>query len=298
MPSWEVYRLSCEPTSKERRELGIESPVVITDDFMREIGKTVNAELSRNPNEIGELGIFTVVIEGYWYFNGKPVVFIDTADLVRGLYETNYRIDFNSIRLPFDVVSFSFPDDVEIEGMKLPPVIFNRVATSSGATRITSIIREKFGACSMVSVCNQEHLEHALEGRPDDTVPIKEDYKISLTDKEARLHSIMFRLCVGLSTYMSVFPQSLRKGFPEAMRTRDSRIYKIDFDRVSPVTLGLHEQFRNSPSAHFRSGHFRTLVDDRYRRNPDGTYRTVWVSEAYVAGHIDPHTVVEDKKEE
>lgn len=294
MPSWKVYRPTFDPTSKERRELDIE-PFDIDDDFVRNLINNVSKEFVTNPQLRGELGVANVFIEGSWYFQGKPVIFLESADLVRGLWETNYKIDFDSICLPMNVLSFSFPDDVEIEGMKLPPVIFHKMPTLDGGIRVSSVVRERFSYGQVTTICNQEHLERVMKYEDLAEIP-RTDFEVQFNEKDSKLHAVLFRLCIGICSYISAFPGCLRKGLPEAINYRDSRILLAELNRVSPVTLGLHERFRQSPSAHFRAGHFRTLRDDKYKRNPDGTYRTVWVSEAYVAGKIDAYTATEKEK--
>lgn len=226
MPSWNAYRLSCDPTKKEREEHGIDSPVEIDDDFMKRVKVNIEEELKKDRDNPYSIEFFTAFIENYWYFTGKPVVFVESSGLVDILLSTEYKSSFEDIRLPVGAVSFSFPDDTKINGIKVPPVIFSKMITNGGATTFFLIVRECFGKCKMMGISNQRQLEQLFSTFVDG-------------NDEVGLNCELFKLCVRLCTYISAFPKSMRNGFPCMMKSRDSRIFQIDFNKIPPATLSI-----------------------------------------------------------
>jgi hypothetical protein len=259
--------------------------VEITQDFVAGVVESAVTEALGSPED-GELriGIMSLLAESIWFTSGKPVVFLENSSLVQGLYDTSYRIDFDSFNLPINPVSFSFPENCIIDGFKLPPILLHQ---SDGL--IISSVREDFGSCRTVVFNDQPTLDKAL--RSHESVKYQGEYAIAFTEEESKIHSILLKVCLGSVAYMLAFPDCIRKGLPSGMKDRDARIISNTVNKKNTSTLVLHKRFASSTSAHFRTGHFRTLRDERFKRNPDGSCRIVWVTDTYVSGKIEPYTL-------
>ena len=97
---------------------------------------------------------------------------------------------------------------------------------------------------------------------------------------------VCFRLGFTITLYCNAFPGSLVQGLPQTVLA-----FKQHMQNVHHL-IGT-DVFRTSPSAHLRSGHFRTLGHERFKRNPDGSVRVVFVHPCIVNAEIDPYTLEE-----
>lgn len=321
MGTWSTYRFTFDPTSKERRE-GIPDPGPINDAYIRNrilpaLYTLIQNRQSSPETALGQrLGIWGFLSEVGWYRKGKPVLFLESQELINLIYSATYDIDFEHVCLPGDILGFSFPEGARLDGVTLEPCILHRVREVGGdthesigikdileqqnvldlkkdGTRISCTLREGFMSHRVGVMINQEHLDAALNPHPDPNNP---DFPSEFSDYEAKQFSVILRLVLGTCAYISAFPECLVSGFPKTMQSRNARILTKDLTRTKPVTLKLHPRLVGSPGAHSRVGHFRTLRDDKFKRNPDGTYRVVYVSETFVKGRakdVDPKTVKE-----
>lgn len=308
MPSWPLYRLAFQPTSKERKEC---NPVPFPENeneriaFMSEIFRELaEANFKRALKQTGEdeailihesLACVGAVAERDWLAAGRPVIFAESSELVEKLWNCNYALDFDGICLPGEVLSFSFPDDAEIEGFKLPPCIFHRTDISaehspSGKeyTNYSIIVRGEYGQYEVASIAKQEHLDKVLKGELTPNLGVGEE---NLNDKEARRMAILCRIIIALSAYISAFPEAMRPGFP-TMKERLLKPLQSVLVRACPIVLTQVQKFREVLVGGFRSAHFKTLRDPRFKRNPDGSYKSLFI-ETYFAGgkSVDPSTV-------
>lgn len=96
------------------------------------------------------------------------------------------------------------------------------------------------------------------------------------------------QLVFGLLTYMQAFPHLIRSGVPNSMKNRNLRF----FGTAKGFSIALHPKIKASPTAHYRSGCWRCLGHERFKRNPDGSVRVIYVNSCIV-GDLTPYTVEE-----
>lgn len=106
-------------------------------------------------------------------------------------------------------------------------------------------------------------------------------------------HERYRRLIFGLFIYRHAHPEMISDGFPEDMKERCARICRKGL--VGARVLSATDKIRQAPSAHWRTGHYRSLRHERYARNDDGTIRVIWIDGTEVAGK--PKTVAVATKE-
>ena len=317
MSTWSTYRFTFDPTSKERKA-GIPDPGPIDDAYIRNKMLPALYALIRNRQESPEsalgqrLGIWGFISEIGWYRKGKPVLFLESQELIDLIYSATYDIDFEHVCLPGDIMSFSFPEGSRLEGVTLEPCILHRVreegnnnheslsikdiieqqdviVLNPSSTRISCTFREGFMNHRAGVMTCQAHLDAALNPKPENP-----NFPSEFSDYEARQFSVTLRLVLGTCAYISAFPECLTPGFPKNMQSRNERLLSKELTRTKPVTLKMHHRFTGSPSAHPRVAHFRTLKDDRYKRNPDNTYKVIFIDKTFVKGRakdVDPKTI-------
>jgi hypothetical protein len=314
MPTWPIYRLSINANGKEKK-----AGMISVDGSDEEICQSLNAiyrrvamgQMELENQKAAEAGLDIVEFheplacvalsaELAWVRRGRPTLFIESASLIRTLYECSYNIGFDGICLPGNILSFSFPDNLVVDGVKIPPCLFFRSAIPAENSvdgvpvqRIAVSIREGYGQHQVSTIINQQQLQLILDGNTADIVQCAgED---PLDPDEVKRMSTIFRVLLALSSYLSCFPEALKPGLP-GMKMRCQKFIAGQLDKVPPITITQVDKFRNCPDGHFRRSHFRTLYDTRYKRNPDGSYRTVFVSPSFIGGkNLDPSTIEELK---
>lgn len=309
---WPVYRFGLEATSKERHEgsPSVEVTPKLLSEALREImfNDMLQSQQAQQATEKDyvhheSMGFLALLAERDWLVSGKPTLFVESAELVQQIYACGVKLDYEGICLPGDVLAISFPEDTVVEGFPLPPCLFHKAfvpaqlsVSGTDHVRYGITIRSGFGIHEVSGVRCQEHLDQVLKGNCE---PSWTGWGETVLDSEERRRmAVLFRLVLGLSAYLSAFPETIRAGFPTAIKARDLKALKRTLSEAPPSVLTQHSKFRNTPSAHFRTWFFRTLRDERYRRNPDGSFRTVFVSPTFVGGKdLDPSTVEKLRKE-
>lgn len=309
---WDLYRLTMIPSSKELKNLVISNP---------ERGDTISAFLNtfdrnKKPTEgtwdfflkyfqshydgtpiDNEARICALYVEYEWWRKGCSTVFINSPEIVNLVYNARYDVDIDNLDVPNGVTSFSFPDGIEIEGILLRPILLSiqNINDSLANKRfslwdkdeddfksVSVVHRQGFALPGISSVGTQKNLVKSLRGDFGD-----QDHHTST------FYKVMTKVAVGLSIYMKAFPNALRDGFPIDMKDRDIRIsttnspFILTLDKSIQTSSGTH----SSPVMHWRKGHFKTLRHERFRRNPDGSYKIIYVHDAIVNGRIDPKTL-------
>lgn len=98
----------------------------------------------------------------------------------------------------------------------------------------------------------------------------------SISPFEAKAMASVVAFSVNLKLYIDAFPDCVLEGPPKQgeLARRVQTIRAVG--RVAEI-------MRDSPEAHWRSGHFRVLRDERFKRAADGSIRTVYVNPCVVA---------------
>jgi hypothetical protein len=215
-----------------------------------------------------------------WVQTGRKVIYVESKELVSTVAHASFNVD--TISLPHPFVAMLFPNDARPEGVSMPPVLLGTFLFDNQGNPMQSV------GLAMQDV--HDDREYISIVRPSDTKDFLHGRKgYNSTWIEHRLSVIAARLCV----YLKVFPDALVEGLPEGMKTREIRAHKNkNRGEVETSTIQLATRLRGSPIAHYRHGHFRTLRDERFRKNPDGTNRVVYVNPAIIAAKGNEETAV------
>jgi len=114
--------------------------------------------------------------------------------------------------------------------------------------------------------------EHWVTNVPNDAS--LDEFPTNFTKDERKEQYEIFNNCAKLCAYMQAFPDHVKEGAPKHIKVRHQ--HKIYSMKCITATYGVH------PVAHYRSGHFRTLRHERYRRDANGMARIVFVKAAMI----------------
>ena len=249
-----------------------------------------------------------------WKEEGSKTVFLENRDLVRLLMNATIDVDPSSFLVPWNGFAICFPRD-GLEDTGIRPFLFQRwkdideqgrritdlykrsgvIATtrrSPNAPREGLIgIYHSGGGCNYVDEIALSKVPMCLRpGGLKQHIDSK-DYRSScnsfeLSEREMEIERVLFQLALAICLYIKAFPQCLRPGFP-----RNIELLREDASCVSPFRLGFPPGTHASPEMHLRRAHFRTLWHERFKHDPDGSPRVVFVHPCVVSGEIDPHTL-------
>lgn len=112
-------------------------------------------------------------------------------------------------------------------------------------------------------------------------------YCVGLTDPE-RCENVLnvspeslfhAKLFVGLGMYLGCFPEMLKDGPPSKLKHPSAHAYDITQTiDISPQVMAGHH---DSPTAHFRHGHFRLLKSEKFTHK---RWQSIFVRDTFVAG--------------
>lgn len=103
------------------------------------------------------------------------------------------------------------------------------------------------------------------------------------------------RVAFGFMAYFSAFPNdAVLPGMPDRADVYNEPSVQKSFTVRSSRIMGYDKNKQSwSVVPHFRSGHFRTLISEKYKRNEDGTMRTVYVRQTFVhAEKVEPYHAI------
>lgn len=123
---------------------------------------------------------------------------------------------------------------------------------------------------------SQDTYEEIMQGSCDLTLCGTRD----MTQEDNYICNLHLNMSQRVLSYLAAFPESLREGFPRSMAEGNSIAARIvaTAKTRNARNISLPARFRNTPTPHFRHGHFRTLRDERFKRNVDGTPRVIYVN--------------------
>jgi len=269
----------------------------------------------RDEPRVGLLNRVANDLEYRWWAARRPVYFVEDPDLVRKVYDLGLDVRIEELVPPEPVISFSFPTGIVLEGRRLEPCLFGcvrhtsepdprthplsmfyRLGPVNAHTRVSVLLRAKGpgreGRQDLTSVTTDRDFQILLnDGAPVGPSDLVSPYVTPLEDENRRRVALHMRLCVGFCLYMRVFPEAVREGWPEGARNREMRHWQNAGIRVRR-TLVTVPRLRGEVSPHRRRGHFRHLRDERFKRNPDGSIRVIYVEETVVGrDRYDPRIV-------
>jgi len=259
---------------------------------------------------------------------GNPTIFIENEELAEMLFHSHFDIDPESFALPHkqNLAYYSFPRHTTIDEHNLPACYFGRIEKQQWDDAVQDvftiagsphkvILRQESGRADFVLAYNSPKGLCQLYFRPEQVVEslngdidydsIVTDRSELLTDESRSWGNALLRLCAAVSVYVQAFPQAYRPGLPEAMQNKSSTVRSL---LAKPMKVGVYshkrgrvltraevkQAFRSSSEkrkTHWRQGTFRTLRHERFKRNPDGSMRVIFVRGFVVNEDIDPSTV-------
>jgi hypothetical protein len=108
-------------------------------------------------------------------------------------------------------------------------------------------------------------------------------FDADLTEEEHQVTFALFQAICGMVIYYRAFPQMMRFGIPNNVKSLDLNNHTIK----SPIV----NHTDSSVDQHIRRAHFRVLKHERYKRAADGGPRIIQVSDCIVGGKLDPYTI-------
>jgi hypothetical protein len=250
--------------------------------------------------------------EHLWLSAGKPCIFIENIDLENALAASTADVDFSVFR------SIPSPIYISIQAepgnrLREPFLAFRLGPKQSGdLARFLAQANKSLSEAGAVSFDLRENETLYLMARDPTTpdMPLKEMgdlrdiglepegsavawTKIPENDVRpatgrilpAHEETVMARcskLFIGLAAYIKAYPTCLVDGLPEGMKFSERPIGGGAKIRKIVLLDRLKKRPGSIPSAHWRRWHFRTLRDERYKREPDGSCRVIMVKESLV----------------
>jgi len=287
MTQWmrKFERLKAKPTWEDVLALGL----TIIPDF----GCTTDCHILLN--------------EMWWRDAGMPTIIVEDPRLLEMMYRAKVEIVPEAINVP-GLIAFGFPRGVELDGIAIDGCMFGELDVQESRDYATRKFVEVTGrAPNFVPTGAYDPLQHNPEGkafyvtsmvkeqigqsylrtwfRKPDAAHVCDDGWVEanlandkwLIDREYKQQRVYFKLLYALCIYMQAFPDAVEHRGPEGVI-----INPPPNGFKSLQTLAMSHQIHTSPHMHYRRWHFRTLHDERFRRNPDGTARVVFVRDAIV----------------
>ena len=263
-----------------------------------------------------------------WWKARCHTYFVEDAALLHKAYLMGRDIRMDEFRMPHQVVCFSPPTGVTIEGVELQPFLFScfkvlpgrdyhthersmlqgfgdRAAHEDAPVRRASVVMRGRDFSEMTITAAQEadwQRIFAAQSEPPQghtysfgNIPIFEP----LQQDEHRLLCTHARIGTGLLLYMMAYPDAVSEGLP-----RDSVVDAavVNNRNVRPHRLVTVPALRGPISPHWRSAHFRVLRDPKYYKGesvPPDRYRVVFVHSAMVhRDQVDAKTVHDTPEED
>jgi hypothetical protein len=261
---WQIYR-----------------PVIVSDQYTEDFFQKMTLEQFKEIFLVGlrlPIAIHIIMAEYYWIKARKPNYFIEkgVADFV---LHTDAEHTINEIQFNSPIGISWHPDDAKKHDLAAclvyptkPAIIIHVNDTAVQGTWTAIIPRDK--PPSEIDLKYSPYCGEMPKGYSEEI-------------HKKRIHTAECAV-FGLLTYMQAFPELVHPGLPVTIKDRCMRYFK-----GTGNCIALHPKIRAVPSAHYRTGHWRCLAHERFRRNPDGSIRIIYVNPAIV-GFLTPF-VVEDQ---
>jgi hypothetical protein len=258
----------------------------------------------RNPGDMEKLVFFRLLSErlsgAYWlahrelfHFGLSHKTFYITAELAQAFAESSYDFSFDelqSIRFPypsFDVAVEPF----EIEGVKVDGFLVVPPMPQSGYDAYSRIHQRFLDFCgrhdanlwmtdvksslSISYLVNNERLNSCINFLTHPGKSVEEVIPIIQKRQDAGVRKVVqayFRIAIGIMLYV---------GLEDAERKKVASTTAKAFGSEDGEMLGA--SFKKGPNWHMRRACFHILSHQRFRRNPDGSPRRVWVRQCEVS---------------
>ena len=264
------------------------------------------------------MSIKVLMDEEYWRRGGQRTIFVDSPDLPALAASIPVRNPESLVDLLGrwrGTWSFAFRAGTRVHDIPLGGCLFAWLCSADRVRRVRDYAREFGGHLAEPNDYSPPDAMH-ITGRTGKSVlhlstPLHQltaalsdpnwfavnrfhdpFYRLDATPAEQDLQATLLRTVVGLILYAAAFPDALRPGLPDAgNKELGTKLVLAPHFRRSAVTLLGPTPTSAQRALHFRSGHFRILAHERYRRDEQGRVRVVYVRESLVGGKADAYTL-------
>lgn len=263
---------------------------------------------------------FTMIIESNHYFMSHHVLLL-SKNLGESILNSKINIKLDNLKLPFSTFEVSFDKTMKIPNTDIPmPSVlcsfYESQSTQDFTDKFINDMQNKFHLQNPIQIFYPKRLVafRMADPRPDnpylrstfifnldrdfckdmdidaavENSPTLDSADSALDKEENLIVKTVAKLTLGVICYLN-----LENHEKEVVKDRNRPRMGI-----TPKVLLLGKQC--SPSAFMRSGHFRELAHQRFKRDDLGYTRKIWVREHQVNAHDDPkekdakNTVVEE----
>lgn len=118
------------------------------------------------------------------------------------------------------------------------------------------------------------------------------DFTYDLNIDDAHRINVALRACLGLCVYASAFPDAIQEGLPGQWKFKQVG-FPQTLSRNNVFNLLAPKTTHKTPEMHWRTFHFRSLRDKKFKRNKDGSVRIIFVRDTIVGGKLTPYSLEE-----
>lgn len=273
---------------------------MISELMSRELMSTESAEV------VMENFTSQLIWEATNMFRGV-VIHIEDEELVKMLLRTKMDALMGDVTFPFPICEFAFPEgiplgvgDYQVSGALICDFKRFNLADDWKSIGDLSFIKhpsEGFSCMTRLKGMNNKLDEQGLSwirfspDQPLSKVPLKG--QVSAVDSKAMHKMVYLIFALGLYLQTEEGQQALLPRIHHKGRADMAKSLKKMHNKRKHVTIRnlLSEKFSSSidkggshasPQTHWRKMHLRTLRDEKFKRNPDGSIRAVWVKASIV----------------
>jgi hypothetical protein len=221
------------------------------------------------------------VTEMHHFDSGRKVLFVPDESLLIALYESCLTVDFASLKSNSDeVYAFAPHIGLVLDELEIKPFIFSTDMALDGSIML-NVTCNGDKDNPIADIFEDEYKE--LVGK---RFPLTKHHK----GETFTSLSVYLKLATSLFVYMRAFPECVKPGIPSDMSITEM-VHGGPKNKRTGFTITAPIDRATGTTLHLRRGHFRSLHDQRFKRNEDGSIKIVWVRDTVVGGKIDPYTV-------
>jgi len=229
--------------------------------------------------------------------------------LIEMLLRVSMEGKLEDLRVPFPICEFVFPKGIKMEssGLELPGALlatsefdlegfWDKYTNDQGILnycRKSGGKREDLFVMTVNKETNQRITGAGAVGYDlNHGVQLTQELSDVEVDLGLQVRDLIFALCLYLQTkegYNALIPRKEKKRRPDTPAAIGRIVKKRPQYHIKDLITPKYQQECNelgghhaSPKAHWRRMHLRTLRSERYKRNPDGSVRAVWVSPSLI----------------
>ena len=214
---------------------------------------------------------------------GRPTLFCESIDVIRKAYNEPKRIsiermcwdilELNEHNFNIKLMSVSFPVGEKINGSLLMPVFLSFI-NDGGKLKIDARVRCSMFISNGATFDDNDSIEHLYPS-------VAEGYE----------RSVMESLKAAIYVYQySIDSGYCFDGVPAGMESVGNDIHS---EKSLSISTGTRKE-KLETLCHSRRGHKRVLSGDRFKKNPDGTDKVIYINKTIVGR---PKTVKESNDE-